>query len=77
LLCMKLEGTPEQARDIPVILLFSPLLLVQCIAVSCALLRFLEQIWFMLRLSESNGPRQLPNFTKADDCCGFLHHGSR
>nr|XP_024395498.1 uncharacterized protein LOC112291819 isoform X3 [Physcomitrium patens] len=77
LLCMKLEGTPEKARDIPVILLFSPLLLVQCIAVFCALLRLLEQMWFMFRLSDSNGSRQLAYFAKADDCCGFLHHGSR
>ncbi|KAG0627661.1 hypothetical protein M758_2G218800 [Ceratodon purpureus] len=77
LLCMKLEGTPESAKDIPVILLFSPLLLVQCIAVCCALLRLLEQIWFMLRLSDTNGSRQLAYFAKADDCCGFLHHGSR
>lgn len=72
-----MQGTPESAKDIPVILLFSPLLLVQCIAVCCALLRLLEQIWFMLRLSESNSARQLAYFAKADDCCGFLHHGSR
>lgn len=77
LLCMKLEGTPEQARDIPMILLFSPLLLVQCIAFSCALLRFLERIWSMLRLSESNGPLQMSYFAEVDEFCGFPHHGSR
>ncbi len=71
------QGTPKKARDIPVIMLFSPLLLVQVVAVGCALLRLLEQLWVMLRLSEASNTRQLAFFSKADDCCGFLHHGSR
>jgi len=77
LLCMKLEGTPERARSIPVIVLFSPLLLVQAVAICYALLRLLEQLWLMLPLSEPNSTRRLAYFAKGDDCCGFLHHGSR
>jgi len=77
LLCMKLEGTPKRAHDMPVIVLFSPLLLVQGVAVGCALLRLLEQLWVMLRLSEASGSQQLAFLAKAEDCCGFLHHGSK
>lgn len=59
------------------IVLFSPLLLVQAVAVCYALLRLLEQLWLMLPLSEPNSTRRLAYFAKGDDCCGFLHHGSR
>ena len=72
-----LQGTPERARSIPVIVLFSPLLLVQAVAVCYALLRLLEQLWLMLPLWEPNSTRRLAYFAKGDDCCGFLHHGSR
>jgi hypothetical protein len=60
-----------------VIVLFSPLLLVQAVAICYALLRLLEQLWLMLPLSEPNSTRRLAYFAKGDDCCGFLHHGSR
>jgi hypothetical protein len=71
------QGTPKRAHDMPVIVLFSPLLLVQGVAVGCALLRLLEQLWVMLRPSEASGSQQLAFLAKAEDCCGFLHHGSK
>ncbi|KAJ7557508.1 hypothetical protein O6H91_05G129300 [Diphasiastrum complanatum] len=76
LLCMRLEGTPPRARHIPVVLIFSPLLLIQGVAILFAFWRVLEKFCLWMHIGDGSGsPSSL--FSRAQDCCGFLHHGSR
>ncbi|XP_020178066.1 uncharacterized protein [Aegilops tauschii subsp. strangulata] len=49
LLCMRLEGTPSYARFIPVRAIFSPILLLQVVAVLFAIWRFFERLVIKLQ----------------------------
>ncbi|PWZ23977.1 hypothetical protein Zm00014a_039801 [Zea mays] len=76
LLCMRLEGTPPSARNIPIFALFSPLFILQGAGAFFSLARLVEKVVLLLR----NGPVS-PNYltvsSKVRDCFAFLHHGSR
>ncbi|XVE64080.1 hypothetical protein DITRI_Ditri07aG0072500 [Diplodiscus trichospermus] len=76
ILCMHLEGTPAGARNIPLPVLFSPLFLLQGAAVLCAASRFIEKIILLLRSGAGTG-LYFRFSSRAHDCLGFLHHGSR
>ncbi|KAF6160874.1 hypothetical protein GIB67_041928 [Kingdonia uniflora] len=76
LLCMHLEGTPPKAKDIPVPVVFSPLLLLQGAGVLCSISRLVEKIILLLRSGAQTG-RYFAISSRAHDCFGFLHHGSR
>ncbi|XP_027168988.1 uncharacterized protein LOC113768729 isoform X1 [Coffea eugenioides] len=76
LLCMRLEGTPPGARHIPMPMLFSPIFLLQGVAVLFAASRFVEKLVILLRSGDETG-RYFVVTSKVRDCFGFLHHGSR
>ncbi|XP_057804952.1 uncharacterized protein LOC131020261 [Salvia miltiorrhiza] len=76
LLCMKLEGTPPGAKNIPLPVVFSPIFLLQGAAVLFAIFRLVEKMVFLLR-SEASGGRYLLYSSRICDFFGFLHHGSR
>ncbi|KAK4252600.1 hypothetical protein QN277_014577 [Acacia crassicarpa] len=76
LLCMRLEGTPASARHIPLLFLFSPLFLLQGAGVLFAASKLVEKIIQLLR-SGAGGGIYFRFSSRAHDCLGFLHHGSR
>lgn len=76
LLCMRLEGTPDGARKIPLPILFSPLFLLQGVGVIAAASRLVEKIVLLLRSGATTGT-YFRFSSRAHDCLGFLHHGSR
>ncbi|KAG6745844.1 hypothetical protein POTOM_050354 [Populus tomentosa] len=76
LLCMHLEGTPAGARNIPLLVLFSPLFLLQGAGVLFAASKLAEKLVLLLR-SEAGTGRYFTFSSRAHDCLGFLHHGSR
>lgn len=76
LLCMRLEGTPAGARYIPISVLFSPLFLLQGASVLFAASRLAEKIILLLRSGAVTGGC-FTFSSRAHDCFGFLHHGSR
>ncbi|KAK9278709.1 hypothetical protein L1049_028284 [Liquidambar formosana] len=76
LLCMHLEGTPAGARNIPLPVLFSPLFLLQGAGVLFAASRLVEKIILILRSGAGTGG-YFTFSSRARDCFGFLHHGSR
>ncbi|KAH7283525.1 hypothetical protein KP509_34G011400 [Ceratopteris richardii] len=78
LLCMKLEGTPSQAKSMPLLLLFSPVLVIQGLAVIFSALKFMDN-YMLLQSSRNNSTsRELfPYFNKIHAIFDFLDHGSR
>ncbi|KAA8541164.1 hypothetical protein F0562_025090 [Nyssa sinensis] len=76
LLCMRLEGTPPGARNIPLPVLFSPIFLLQGAGVLFAASRLVEKIIILLRSGAVSG-RYFTFSSRVRDCFGFLHHGSR
>ncbi|KAG8483108.1 hypothetical protein CXB51_022070 [Gossypium anomalum] len=76
LLCMHLEGTPPGARDIPLPVLFSPLFLLQGVGCLFAASILIERIVLLLRSGAGTG-LYFRFSSRAHDCLGFLHHGSR
>ncbi|XP_050237755.1 uncharacterized protein LOC126687288 [Mercurialis annua] len=75
-LCMYLEGTPASARNIPLPILFSPLFLLQGAGVLFAASKLAEKLILLLR-SEAGTGTYFRFSSRAHDCLGFLHHGSR
>ncbi|XP_059454468.1 uncharacterized protein LOC132184744 isoform X2 [Corylus avellana] len=76
LLCMRLEGTPANARHIPLPVLFSPLFLLQGAGLLFAACRLVEKIVLLLHSGVGTG-LYFRFSASAHDCFGFLHHGSR
>ncbi|KAL7099079.1 hypothetical protein ACP275_09G059400 [Erythranthe tilingii] len=76
LLCMRLEGTPSGARNIPIPVIFSPIFLVQGAAVLLTTSRLIEKIVLLLQ-SDASGGVYFVYSSRIRDCFGFLHHGSR
>lgn len=76
LLCMRLEDTPIGAKYIPLPVLFSPLFLLQGVALLFAMSRLVEKIILLLRTGAGTG-RYFAFSARARDFFGFLHHGSR
>lgn len=78
LLCMKLEGTPKRAKYMSLVLVFTPLLIVQGVAIFFSLLKFVENFIVLLRSRDRATMGELfPYSNKIHDLCGFLDHGSR
>ncbi|XP_057765688.1 uncharacterized protein LOC130986325 [Salvia miltiorrhiza] len=76
ILFMYLEGTPPGVRNIPILLLFSPLLLLQGAGFLFAIYRFVEKISLLLNdEAETGSSFRLP--ATAYDYMGFLRRGSR
>ncbi|XP_030550809.1 uncharacterized protein LOC115755509 isoform X1 [Rhodamnia argentea] len=76
LLIMRLEGTPRSAKQIPLPVVFTPLLLVQGAGLLFAAYGSIENIVFMLHSGACSSNYFLIS-SKIRDCFGFLHHGSR
>lgn len=72
----KFQGTPANARHIPLPVLFSPLFLLQGAGVLFSACRLVEKIVLLLRSGAGTGI-YFRISSKAHDCFGFLHHGSR
>lgn len=70
------QGTPSGAKYIPIPVLFSPLFVLQGAGVLFALSRLVEKIITLLRNGIGNGT-YFTFTSRAHDCFGFLHHGSR
>ncbi|KAH9707560.1 RING-type domain-containing protein [Citrus sinensis] len=75
MLFMYLEGTPSRARNIPLGVIFAPLLLLQATGVLFAVYRLLEKIYLLVHSGPAFGYWSIAS--KARDCLGFMHHGSR
>ncbi|GAU23515.1 hypothetical protein TSUD_39940 [Trifolium subterraneum] len=74
--CFAFLGTPSGAKDIPIWVIFSPLLLLQGAGVLFAAYRLIEKI--VLLLHHWDLPRSYSSIaSKSRDCFGFFHHGSR
>ncbi|KAG4930226.1 hypothetical protein AAZX31_17G117600 [Glycine max] len=76
LLCMHLEGTPACAVHIPLPVIFSPLFLLQGAGVMLSASKLGEKLVLLLR-SGAGGGIYFRFSSRAHDCLGFLHHGSR
>jgi len=75
-LLFKFQGTPSGAKDIPIWVIFSPLLLLQGAGVLFAAYRLVEKI--VLLLYNGDIPRSYSSISsKSRDCFGFFNHGSR
>ncbi|XP_060670452.1 uncharacterized protein LOC107418850 isoform X2 [Ziziphus jujuba] len=75
LLCMRLEGTPATARNIPLPVLFSPIFFLQGAGILFAASRLVEKLVLLLHSGSSTG-MYFRFSSRAHDCMGFLHHGS-
>lgn len=76
LLCMHLEGTPAFAAHLPLAVLFSPLFVLQGVGVLLSASKFAEKLVLLLRSGAGRG-LYFRFSSRAHDCLGFLHHGSR
>ncbi|KAK4783859.1 hypothetical protein SAY86_018227 [Trapa natans] len=76
LLFMRLEGRPLGAKKIPLLAVFSPLLLLQGAGVIFAAYRLVEEATLLLR-SIHYSSRYLVISSSIHDCFSFLYHGSR
>lgn len=74
LLCMRLEGTPSNARFIPVRAIFLPIFFMQVVAVCFAVWRFFERLVVKLQdgmISEG----YISVSSKMDDLFMIIQHG--
>ncbi|KAI7743658.1 hypothetical protein M8C21_031026 [Ambrosia artemisiifolia] len=76
LLCMRLEGKPAAARDLPLPVVFSPIFLVQGLGVFFAASNLIEKIVILLRTGAGTGI-YFTYAARARDSFGFLQRGSR
>lgn len=76
LLCMRLEGTPSNARFIPIRAIFSPILLLQVVAAIFAVWRFSEKL--VIKLQDGiTSERYISVSSKIDELFMLVQHGSR
>lgn len=73
---LNFQGTPEAAKYIPVPVLFSPLFLLQGVGVLFAASKLIEKVVLLMR-GEDDAGLYFRFSSRAHDCLGFLHHGSR
>ncbi|CAI8610209.1 unnamed protein product [Vicia faba] len=76
LLCMHLEGTTAFAAQLSLAVLFCPLFVLQGVGVLLSASKFVEKLVLLLR-SGAGGGLYFRFSSRAHDCLGFLHHGSR
>ncbi|XP_024523084.1 uncharacterized protein LOC9638444 isoform X1 [Selaginella moellendorffii] len=76
LLCMKLEGTPAGAVNIPVGVVLMPLLVVQGLAILLTVLRVVERLLVLMHVGDES-QSSLNIFSQVQEFFGFVHHGSR
>ncbi|MCI29084.1 transmembrane fragile-X-F-associated protein, partial [Trifolium medium] len=69
-------GTPAFAAQLPLAVLFSPLFVLQGVGVILSASKFVEKLVLLLR-SGAGGGLYFRFSSRAHDCLGFLHHGSR
>nr|XP_051226825.1 uncharacterized protein LOC127344568 isoform X2 [Lolium perenne] len=76
LLCMRLEGTPSNARFIPVRAIFSPILLLQVVTAIISVWRFFERL--VVKLQDGiTSERYISISSKIDELFMLVQHGSR
>lgn len=73
---LNFQGTPEDAKYIPVPVLFSPLFLLQVVGILLAASKLIEKVVVLVRGEDDTG-LYFRVSSRAHDCLGFLHHGSR
>lgn len=73
---LNFQGTPEAAKYIPVPVLFSPLFLLQVVGILFAASKLVEKFVLLLRGDDETG-LYFRISSKAHECLGFLHHGTR
>ncbi|XAR65385.1 hypothetical protein NMG60_11009496 [Bertholletia excelsa] len=76
LLFMWLEGTPPRAREIPNLVIFLPLLMLQGVGVLVTIYRFIEKIILLLHGGAPTGT-YFRISSRARDYFGLMLHGSR
>ncbi|XP_024522154.1 uncharacterized protein LOC9645394 isoform X3 [Selaginella moellendorffii] len=76
LLCMKLEGTPAGAVNIPVGVVLMPLMVVQGLAILLTVLRVVERLLVLMHVGDES-QSSLNIFSQVQEFFGFVHHGSR
>uniref|UniRef100_A0ACD5YFD1 Uncharacterized protein n=1 Tax=Avena sativa TaxID=4498 RepID=A0ACD5YFD1_AVESA len=76
LLCMRLEGTPSNARFIPVRAIFSPILFLQVVAVCFSIWRFFERLVIKLKKGVTS-EGYISVSSKIDELFMLVQHGSR
>ncbi|XP_078441015.1 uncharacterized protein LOC144710998 [Wolffia australiana] len=76
ILCMRLEGRPASARNIPIPVLFSPLFVLQGAGVLFSISRLVEKIITLLHGGMMSGTFFAIS-SRVNHCFSFLHHGSR
>jgi len=74
--CFAFQGTPACAVYIPLPVIFSPLFLLQGAGVLLSASKLGEKLVLLLR-SGAGGGIYFRFSSRAHDCLGFLHHGSR
>ena len=74
--CFKFQGTLPGAKHIPLPILFSSFFLPQGAGVLFAASRLIEKIVLLLHSGAGTG-LYFRFSSRAHDCLGFLHHGSR
>ncbi|CAA7053555.1 unnamed protein product [Microthlaspi erraticum] len=76
ILFMRLEGTPASARNIPILVLFVPLFLLQGAGILYATYRLVEKSVLLVSSGDSYG-RYFTATTSAREFLGFFQHGAR
>ncbi|WVZ64917.1 hypothetical protein U9M48_014364 [Paspalum notatum var. saurae] len=75
LLCMRLEGTPSNARFIPIRAIFLPIILLQMAAVSFAVWRFFNRL--LIKLQDRTIQGHVYVSSKVDELFMMIQYGSR
>uniref|UniRef100_A0A1J3CPD2 RING finger protein B n=1 Tax=Noccaea caerulescens TaxID=107243 RepID=A0A1J3CPD2_NOCCA len=77
ILFMRLEGTPASARNIPILVLFVPLFLLQGAGILFATYRLVEKSVLLISSGGGSYGRYFTATTSAREFLGFFQHGAR
>ncbi|XP_024012190.1 uncharacterized protein LOC18009352 isoform X2 [Eutrema salsugineum] len=77
ILFMRLEGTPASAKNIPILVLFVPLFLLQGAGVIFATYRLVEKSFLLITSGGGSYGRYFTATSSAREFLGFFQHGAR
>jgi hypothetical protein len=77
ILFMRLEGTPASAKNIPILVLFVPLFLLQGAGVLFAMYRLVEKSVLLINSGSGSYGRYFTATSSAREFLGFFQHGAR
>ncbi|CAH2066242.1 unnamed protein product [Thlaspi arvense] len=77
ILFMRLEGTPASAKNIPILVLFVPLFLLQGAGVIFATYRLVEKSFLLISSGGGSYGRYFTATSSAREFLGFFQHGAR